>query len=854
MPSSRGTRREPDALIGVVLLVLSMLGAVLALGSVHTPPLCFVSVAVAAAGFFIWRHTRPFSPRSAATNLVVLAVCLVVYTALQAVPLPASFVAAIAPQNADVWSRALAPLNELGPRWHPISLDPSATRIEVLRGVLYLLTFLAALRATEKTEGIILLGGGLILSTVAVALLSIVHPALGAERVFGIYRPENPIFERNISPLLNANTLAAYLNIGICLSLGAAAVPKPPVPRALIATVALLLVAMQIWVASRGGVVAMALAISILAAVTLANRSRRRRELVKTAPLTLMAVFAVGMTVLAASKDAFKGLVDTDVSKLTMHKRMLDLVYAHKWLGVGRGAFESAYPAHRTGTGHVLYTHPEHVVLQWTSEWGVPVALVALFVIGWTLRPRVVMARSSLSLGAWVALAAGAVHNLVDLNSEIPGVAMAYVACAAIVVAGPSSSRKEDRIWDSWALHPRRLRLALGVVTFFALAGAASTWRHDLYADRFRLRDLARAEVQDDERFKDAARAAMLRHPAEPYLPFTGAMRAARLRSPDMVRWAAGTVERAAVYGPVHMIIGRALWQVSPSQARMEYRLAMTQAPELQSYVLKEAVNLVGNYEDARTLVPEGPGRDQGLRTISAAVGARLPGTQVLLDEDILRGDPGLREAVVRQVSSMTRSLREPWCAGDNGEPLGCLDRALKAAKDVTERNPASCEGPMLRAQALAAAGDAKLALDELDAVVDKFDERAGCLKAMARIANEAKLDARVGIAADKLAKVPCSGERECAANLIAAGDAETAAGRALRALVHYRRAYERYPQTELALERRATVAARAGLHVEALDCFTRLAKRSPGEARWAEAAARERQFLGAAGLTPPTL
>ena len=45
---------------------------------------------------------------------------------------PLGWLAVIAPHNADVWSRALVPLGEAGPAWAPITLDPIATRVEVL--------------------------------------------------------------------------------------------------------------------------------------------------------------------------------------------------------------------------------------------------------------------------------------------------------------------------------------------------------------------------------------------------------------------------------------------------------------------------------------------------------------------------------------------------------------------------------------------------------------------------------------------------------------------------------------------------------------------------------------------------
>ena len=60
----------------------------------------------------------------------------------------------------------------------------------------------------------------LIGSALVLAISSMLHPMFGAQRVFGFYKPHDIISERHIAPLLNANHLAAYINIGFCLALG----------------------------------------------------------------------------------------------------------------------------------------------------------------------------------------------------------------------------------------------------------------------------------------------------------------------------------------------------------------------------------------------------------------------------------------------------------------------------------------------------------------------------------------------------------------------------------------------------------------------------------------------------------
>ena len=74
------------------------------------------------AAVLAWWGAEPMTARSAATLLLFTGIGLTAYTALQCVPMPIGWLAVIAPHNADVWSRALAPLHEPGPSWAPISL------------------------------------------------------------------------------------------------------------------------------------------------------------------------------------------------------------------------------------------------------------------------------------------------------------------------------------------------------------------------------------------------------------------------------------------------------------------------------------------------------------------------------------------------------------------------------------------------------------------------------------------------------------------------------------------------------------------------------------------------------------
>ena len=100
----------------------------------------------------------------------------------------------------------------------------------------------------------------------------------------------------------------------------------------------------------------------------------------------------------------------------------------------------------------------------------------------------------------------------------------------------------------------------------------------------------------------------------------------------------------------------------------------------------------------------------------------------------------------------------------------------------------------------------------------------------------------RVDAALDRLLKLGCEAPAECVNNLKFAADIETGRGSHRRALALLKKAWERAPERDDLLIEVAAKAEGQGLHGEALEAYTKLADRRPGEPKWAEGATRARQ------------
>jgi tetratricopeptide (TPR) repeat protein len=817
-------------------------GAALAVGTVYTSTLCVVSLALAIAAVLAWWNAEPASIRQPAAVLVMTSAVLTAYTVLQCVPLPISWLRVLAPHNADVWSRALAPLHEAGPSWAPLSLDPAATRVEVLKGVAYGVAFVTALRVARRRAGVGFLGGVLVVTGLVLALAAILHPAFGAHKLYGLVETRQD-FGRHLAPFLNPNNLASYINIAFCLTFAAALAPEPRVPRPIVGAAVVLLAATQIWVASRGGVATMFLGATLVVVIMRAGRTHRRRSLA-IASLVVGVAIAAGafMIVLGGSEDASSELIDTNTSKLELFTETMRMWPAYPLFGVGRGAFESAFPAFRTSTGYATFAYPENVVAQWILEWGAPLGVIGLLAVAYGLRPNAVLARSTNAAGAWAAIVTVAVQNLVDLGSEVAGLALATVACGALVVGG-SAGRAPRWSVERWARAPRAVAAICAACTVAAVTFAALGIGHELDDDR---RTLERAGTDSNvslAEIRSLARSAMLRHPAEPYLPFVVALRAAQARDRDTLDWIGATFERAKVYGPAHLLLARYIGERSPSQARLEYRLAMEQAPEFQASAGTESMRWIGGYYDALEVVPDGKLGLNMLEGLAQTLQWRLPATSVRLDEETSRRDPSAPGPARRAAAALVSDVETegaPWCEG--AARADCIRRALDASNRAIALAPNTCAGYGFRARAQLAAGNHVLAVRELMEASDRVTDRIECLRELAVLATRAHDDAHASEALARIANAGCSHDAECADNLAWAASLEEQRGNPQHARLLYKQAYERAPDQDSLLEAVARLAATGGLHAEAADDYEQLMHRHPNEARFRTAADAERQ------------
>jgi tetratricopeptide (TPR) repeat protein/O-antigen ligase len=757
MKRTASEERFERVLFGLFVAVLA--ASVLAVGGVS--PRFYLPVAVVALALGIVDCVRPVVGRHSRLAPAVVLSCLALTCVVQAVPLPLSVVARLSPTTADVWARSLLPLSR-EVTTGSLSLSPSATWFEAVKWSSYMAVFLLGARASRRFGAPVPLLAVFSVG-VLVAVVSLGHKLAEATKVFGLYEPVMNVVPGNAGPLLNLNNLAGYLNLSVLVGSGLALSKRPPISRWLLGTGLVIILSVSLLTASRGGVAAVVVGLFAFGVwATLARRAKVASARV-ISYATSAALFVGAAFALLGAKDTFWAeLLSENVDKLQLPLWCVPLVKDHPWFGIGRGAFESVFFAYRPqAPSHLSYTHPENFVVQWVSEWGLVVPMLATVALLWFFASaRTAIARSAVLFGATFGVLTLLLQNLVDLGLEVAGVSVALSATlGAIWGAAPRAPEPRRPIARYWVLASLVLGfVATGVVAF----GGMSTVEEDRKTIQQELRSLSK-DVDRERSIALEERLAVLmqRYPADHYFPLAGAYNA-RLRGESPISWIQRALERGPTVGRTHLLLGEYLLARGlSSQGLLELRLALEYDPQLGSF----AAPLFIRYTQSTEQVFEGVPRE-GTEVLEALAVAYVPtkrsDTRRALDREILARDPSRSDARQRLASELMDSLEQhsELCGVSRTD---CFTELEEHLAELTRHDPTSSAPALLRARMHVLDGEEDLALDVLRAGCQRPRGRLLCLQTLAKTLAKRGASEELGDVLEKAAATACATRAGCA-------------------------------------------------------------------------------------------
>lgn len=746
------------------------------------------------------------------------------YTLVQSAPLPLAVLRVMSPHAADVWARALVPLRE-PVTFGSMSVDPGASSVEAAKWCSYAIAFSLAAgfgrRAGASPVSWLIFG-----SAMLVAAATLGHSLVGATSVFGVYTPRLGVGADQIGPILNSNCLAGFLLLGCLSGFGLMLGARDAITRWLWALGVGMLATAVVLAGSRGGVVALGAGIFAFAIYLARSRDPRilRAKWQFFAALS-GAMIACLVFAMLAVRDSWFSLSDRDVSKLRMGMWIVPLLKDYPLFGVGRGAFDTAFPEYKQTADNLVYANPENIVAQWFSEWGIAASCVSALVLAWQFRPsRIRISKHVTSAGALIGVGALILQNLVDFSLEL----FAHGMAVSVVLGSCWGQRWRTQANDREGADVRNARalLALGGI---ALCGACIRGGNPVAFERLELQDdyqhLAVNEPEQVSEFRQHLRAAMLRHPAEPYFARLGALVSLRTGRDDALAWVSRALERCPVDSRTHWLLANALARHGKvAQALLEARLAVEYDAAMSEAVGRTVVQWTSKLEDIRRAAPRGrAGARVKLWAAASLPDAKRDWREVLAREAVQQ-DPKLVRAHLALAEELL-AHSDIQNAVDTRELFGAADAVDRLAPD-------SAEGSELRARVsirLQQFVEARRALESRCPGLPDL-QQVRCWKALLSIALAQKDPDFVAAAADRLVKAACVIDADCDGALISAGDSESSVGRGDRALAHYEEAVRRNPSLPglLRVADSAAGVGDLGLAARALAQAASRARRNP--------------------------
>jgi tetratricopeptide (TPR) repeat protein len=849
-----------------MLLALTVIGSLLAVGTVHVKVLLFVApVALLGAACVLfaeddWKASMP----GAAWVLGGLSL----YSLLQSLPIPWSWLHRLSRVSAQTWADARQIIGGHAHRAASISIDPGASRFEALKWLSYAAVFITAAALTRRTGA--KRGLGLVVAAALLGgTLTIIHGLLGLEKWLGLYKPSFSGPPWALSPLLNANNYSGYLNIATFCAIGLAMTGRPPAPRWALGLVAAILFALSFLTGSRGGVLALLIGMVLVSVALREQASRARRQGAPMLPswLPIAGMFAVGslLFLLGSNNVIWEQLLDETTSKIRIVEWTAPMILDHRWFGVGRGAYETASSAYRATPGLFIYQHAENFLADWLAEWGIPVALIGLLSLMWLLRPkRLGFLRHPLPTAAIIGIAALLLQNLVDLGLEIAAVGIAAFTILGSLWGGatrdaerrheraekrqaknddeapaegefqsgpvhdrpsPQGSRSgkrrnrklsrlqlKDRRISQGALIRTILWMTLGLA-LVALVGFSS--QPDAAEQRLELHDafagVKWSEPSQSQSFRRKLAQAIERHPGDPYLPVLGAL-AARDTGGNALVWINQALRRDPINARAELLLADVLASRGHvRQALVALRSCVKHEPWLAEVAAQRATLFTHSLDDLQLAVPEGA---DGIGLLNALAMNFVKPEQRSTHEALLQlsfeRSPSAPATHAIVVDDLLRDLDDPKgpCQGD-ARP-DCEARLRKHAGVIEALGPKNLQAVLLHARLLTHDSKLEEAAKWLAKRCQEFTSDATCASSFVNVAARVPNPALLEEASSTYLALACSTPDACSSAATWIGDLFMARGNFEHALNRYERAANEAPSAE-AWQRVANAALNSG-------------------------------------------
>lgn len=348
-------------------------------------------------------------------------------------------------------------LTDSSGRWMSLSKNVGYTRAAVTVLIFLFLCYLIASNFFSSRERLAALGHFLVIYGMAMALFALVQHLAWNGRFYWL-RPTEATSP--FGPFVNHNHFAGYMELLIPVPIGLIITRAVrPELRVLYGFAAMVMGVAAVLSLSRGGIISVAAALAFLTLMSarlpkLQRRETSRRRLPGFAykaavVMVITLLIAAGIFWIGADPVINRVTQGQHASGDTQPQTFLSnrgwvwrdtaaMIRANPVLGVGLGAYETAFSIYSRSDGSLRVPQSHNDYLQIVADCGVVGGLIALWFIVLIFRAVARGTRSRDPLYAGLALGSGAgifamlVHSLFDFNLQLPSNALLFLLLSAI--------------------------------------------------------------------------------------------------------------------------------------------------------------------------------------------------------------------------------------------------------------------------------------------------------------------------------------------------------------------------------------------------------------------------------------
>jgi O-antigen ligase len=346
-------------------------------------------------------------------------------------------------------------LTDSSGRWMSLSKNVGYTRAAVTVLIFLLLGYLIASNFFSSRERLAALGHFLVIYGMAMALFALVQHLAWNGRFYWL-RPTEATSP--FGPFVNHNHFAGYMELLIPVPIGLIITRAVrPELRVLYGFAAMVMGVAAVLSLSRGGIISVAASLAFLTLMIVRlpkrNENSRRRlpGFASKAAVVIVITLLIGAGIFWIGADPVINRVtqgqqasaDTQAQTFLSNRGWVwrdtaAMIRANPVLGVGLGAYETAFSIYSRSDGSLRVPQSHNDYLQIVADCGVVGGLIALWFIVLIFRAVARGTRSrdplyaGLALGSGTGIFAMLVHSLFDFNLQLPSNALLFLLLSVI--------------------------------------------------------------------------------------------------------------------------------------------------------------------------------------------------------------------------------------------------------------------------------------------------------------------------------------------------------------------------------------------------------------------------------------